>query len=108
MGIDQVSSPDILDHFRARMEIYTAELIKLRKDIENLGAEDEARRAEINNRLQNLLLMLSEDNIVTTQVRLDYRNRQGILNESLAMRDYLDSQRFLLKILFDVYNKPYL
>lgn len=99
-----IPAPDITDYYEKRMEQYRSEMQALR-DL-TTGTESFATAYEaVNPQLQQILLMLSEDNIVTTQVTL--QGYTSIAPKTKTFREFIDSQRFLTKIMFDFYNKSY-
>ena len=100
----EIPAEKIADYYDERMEQYKAEVQNLRQLTE--GVESFATAYELlNPLLQNLLLMLSEDNIVTTQVTL--QSYTTISGKTKTFREFIDSQRFIIKIMFDFYNKSY-
>jgi len=98
----------IKDYFDQRMLLYTDQVAELRACYEGLGAEDPDGRQKVQNSIDNLLCSLSEDNIVVTQVKLDLGNLPSLNAAVLAFREFIDTQRFIVKILADGFNHPYL
>jgi hypothetical protein len=99
-----IPANDIVEYYINRTAQYRTEVETLRSLTKGEeGFLTGGQKASI--QLQELLLMLAEDNIVTTQVSLE--SYRSISDKTKVFRDFLDSQRFIIKIMFDFYNKSY-
>jgi hypothetical protein len=100
-----LSAPQITDFFKTRMENYRTEAVALREAVEGEGVSIEDRTRLIEGLISNQLMMLAEDNIFITQIR--FENYQSIFQQVSYFREFVESQRFTLKILFDFYSRTY-
>ena len=87
------------------MQVYSDRMDELRTALENPSHRQDTRPVE--SLIEEVLLLISEDNIVTTQIRLEKSFYTSICPQISAMREFLDQQRFVFKILFDSFNKSY-
>lgn len=96
MALD-IPSPEVVDYYRSRSEAYKVRLGELRAHYEDPDSVEQVVQL-MDNVFQDILLMLMEDNIVTTQVRLDpfYNSISGYTS---SFRDFLENQRFLVAIM---------
>lgn len=104
MSISELSSLDIIAFFRIRLDAYEIKVKTLRTYVEDVTTTD---TRQIDFVIEDLLLMLAEDNVVITQIRLDNMLSQSLARQTSAFKEFIDSQRFVFKTLFDYYNKSY-
>jgi hypothetical protein len=89
-----IPTPQVLDYYNLRMAKYKFHSDSLRALVDSNPDTVESTKS-IDNALQDLLLMLMEDNILTTQVRMD-KWYTSISGQTAAFRDFLESHRFLI------------
>lgn len=92
-----LSSYQIQDYCVARANLYKTRIAELREILTNPPSVEPDKVAD--NQMQDILLMLMEDEIVTTQVRLESSFYLSIIPQVSAFRDFLISQRFLVGML---------
>lgn len=107
MSIKYMSYFEISDYIDARMFLYETRVAELRNEIESREVDSENYSQRVLNQLGELLVMLSEDNVVVTIVRLD-STMTDLAARLTPFKEFIDSQRFIIKILADLHNKPYL
>lgn len=99
----------VLDYFDDRIESYQDKQAELRKFSQERHTErDNPDHQNGLNLMQDIFLMLMEDNILTTQIMLNASSYPSLQANAQTFRIFMDSQRFLLKIVYDQFDKYYL
>jgi hypothetical protein len=90
----QIPAPEVIDYFKLRMDKYQESVLRLRSLVQDSPDSVETNKT-IDNAVQDILLLMMEDNVVLTQVRLD-QWYASIAQQTYAFKDFLDSNRFLV------------